>query len=110
MNGFGVMKLFGGEFRVGGGRLLENWEPDRHIQDSRELVCEQLFEGAMEIMREFLETSSIHGIAHISTEKVKVICCNLISLFFCQSKYAGDQEEICMGEAASMLMISRRRG
>ena len=27
-----------------------------------------------------------------------------------ESKYAGDQEEICMGEAASMLMISRRRG
>ena len=53
-----------------------------NIQDSRELVCEQLFEGAMEIMREFLETSTIHGIAHISTEKVKAICYNLIYYSF----------------------------
>ena len=31
MNGFGIMKLFGGEFRVGGKRLLENWEPVKDI-------------------------------------------------------------------------------
>ena len=31
VNGFGMMKLFGGEFRVGGGRLLENWEPVKDI-------------------------------------------------------------------------------
>ena len=43
-------------------------------------MCEQLDICIMETLREFLETSTIHGIAHISTEKVEAIYYNPIPL------------------------------